>query len=98
MRCNVIGALIVANTGEVRGYIEDRREERAIPTERRSCVKSWRQEAWQVWRMAASALRGSWGMSEMDRARAGHDETHHRFPNFLTSLLSQHVSYFFMVP
>ena len=40
MQYYVRGALIVANTGEVRGYIEDRREERAIPTESRSCVKS----------------------------------------------------------
>lgn len=61
MRYNVVGALIVANTGEVRGYIEDRREERAVPAERRSCVESWRQEAWQVWGMAASALREGTG-------------------------------------
>ena len=62
-----------------------------------------RQEARQVWGIAASALReatgwGSWGMSEMDGARPGHNEPHQRFPNFLTSLLSQHVSYFFTVP
>lgn len=36
MQYNVIGAVIVANTGDLRAYSEERREERAIPNREES--------------------------------------------------------------
>ena len=42
MQYNVTDTTIVANTGGVRGYPEERKEERAILKERRTRVKPWR--------------------------------------------------------
>ena len=40
MQYTGIGTDVVANAGGVTGCAEERRKERAVPTERRACVKS----------------------------------------------------------
>ena len=42
MGYNVTGTEIVANTGEVRRYTKERKEEQGMLKERRACVKPWR--------------------------------------------------------
>lgn len=90
---NVIGAVIIANTSNLRVHSEGKREERAIPNREESMHEVLEARKHGECKEQHPVLfgkawdAGSRGVLERAGVRLGHNKPQQRFSNFLSSLL-----------